>query len=433
MPARTTQTASGELQSGARRTVRCEHMVHGGLCVAHDDDGVTLLVEGAIPDEVAEVELRFRKGRTWFATVIRALDASADRVEAPCPYVPQCGGCQWQHIAYARQLTLKREIVIDALGRQRVATPDEIHVHGMEEPWRYRWRGEFHVVLGNHGVSDARLGFNRARSWRPIAVDDCLIHHRTISDSLPELRAMVRQGGTDELKTLRLTVGEDGRELLVHGKPARALRGEAVDEVALRLHGVRLGTDATSLTWRGHVFRVTPEAFMQVNWPQMDTLYECALIGLGDCAGLRVVDAYAGIGVLATHLASQAREVVCIESSRATARIGVLNARVNAVAERVRYIVGAVEETLPQVAAESPVDRLLVDPPRAGCSGSVTGWLALAGPERVVYVSCDPATLARDLHVLVASGPYEIVSLEVVDMFPQTYHVECVATLARTR
>ena len=136
--------------------------------------------------------------------------------------------------------------------------------------------------------------------------------------------------------------------------------------------------------------------------------------------------------MLATHLALQAQEVVCIESSRATARVGVLNTRVNAVADRVRYVVGAVEDVLPRVAATAPVDRLLLDPPRAGCAGSVTGWLALTGPERVVYVSCDPATLARDLHVLAASGPYEITSLEIVDMFPQTYHVECVLALERT-
>lgn len=432
MPASATDAAPVELQPGVRLTVRCEQMVHGGLCVAHDESGVTLLVDGAIPLEVDEVELRFRKGRTWFASVTRAVDASPDRVEPPCPYVPQCGGCQWQHITYSRQLTLKREIVIDALRRQHVAMPQEIPVHGMENPWRYRFRGEFHVVPGEQGVTDAGLGFNRARSWRPIAVDDCLIHHHAITDSLPELRHVVRQDGSDELNSLRLTVGEDGRELLVQGKPQRGLRAGAMDRAAMALRGgLRMSTDATTLRWRGYVFRVTSEAFMQVNWTQMGALYDRALTGLGDCIGLRVVDAYAGIGVLATHLASRAREVVCIESSRATARLGLLNARVNAVEDRVRYVVGAVEDALPQVATTSPVDRLLLDPPRAGCGGNVTGWLALAGPERIVYVSCDPATLARDLHVLVASGPYEITSLEIVDMFPQTYHVECVAALMR--
>lgn len=412
-------------------TVRCEQMVHGGVCVAHDDDGATLLVEGAIPGELAEVELRFRKGRTWFATVTRVVEASPDRVPAPCPYVPQCGGCQWQHIAYARQLTLKRDIAVDAMRRQRVTVPEDVTVHGMPDPWRYRRRGEFHVVRGDQGLDDAGLGFNRARSWRPIAVDDCLIHHHTITDSLGALRGAVHRGGTAALDTLRLTVGEEGRELLVRGKPQRALRADVLDETAQRLpQGVTLSTDATTLRWRGRVFRITPDAFMQVNWGLMDTLYERVLARLGECAGLRVVDAYAGIGVLAVALATRAREVVCIESNRGTARLGVLNARVNEVADRVRYVVAPVEDALPAMTARS-IDRVVLDPPRAGCDSRVTGWLALTGPARIVYVSCDPATLARDLHVLVGSGPYEIESMDIVDMFPQTYHVESVVALRR--
>ena len=132
------------------------------------------------------------------------------------------------------------------------------------------------------------------------------------------------------------------------------------------------------------------------------------------------------------HLAADAREVVCIESNRGAAQLGVLNARVNDVDDRMHYVLSPVEDALPRV---RPRRRwrtcVILDPPRAGCSGRVTGWLALAGPERVVYVSCDPATLARDLHVLVASGPYRVDAIDIVDMFPQTYHVESVVTLVR--
>ncbi len=163
----------------------------------------------------------------------------------------------------------------------------------------------------------------------------------------------------------------------------------------------------------------------------MDVLYECVVDALGGHEGLRVIDAYAGIGVLACHLAVDAREVVCIESNRGAAQLGVLNARVNDVADRMHYVHSPVEEALPMVAAGDMADRVILDPPRAGCAGRVTGWLALAGPGRVVYVSCDPATLARDLHVLVASGPYRVDAIDIVDMFPQTYHVESVVTLVR--
>jgi 23S rRNA (uracil1939-C5)-methyltransferase len=423
--------SDADRKSGDVVDVHCGPLVHGGVCLAHPDSSTTVLVEGAIPGERVEAVLRFRKGNTWFARTTRVLDTSPHRVDPPCPYVPDCGGCQLQHISYAHQLELKREVLRDALRRQGIAA-GEVHVTGMTDPWRYRWRGEFHVIRSREGGAGVELGFNRARSWKPIAVDDCSIHHRRITDSLPLLRDMARAGAA-ELSTLHLTIGAGGDELLVRGKPRTALSAGAIDAASLRMKaGGRLSAESTSLEWRGHSYRVTPEAFIQVNWVQMDALYSAVIRGLNDVVDKRIVDAYAGIGVLAVHLATEASEVVCIESNRNAARIGVLNARLNEVAGRLRYVLAPVERGLPAVAAEAPVDCLILDPPRAGCGGRVTGWIALAGPERVVYVSCDPATLARDLHVLVASGPYRIDRLEVVDMFPQTYHIESVLTLVRT-
>lgn len=411
--------------------LRCERMVHGGLCIAHDDAGATVLVDAAIPGELVDAELRFRKKKLWFATARDIIEPDRDRVTPPCPYVPECGGCQWQHIAYPRQLMLKREIVVDALARQRVAPPDDIPVHGMTDPWRYRRRGEFHVVPGAHGVIDAALGFNRARSWRPIAIADCLIHDHAITGALPALRELAHasaQRNAPALDTLHVTAGED-REVLVRGKPRAALPAGIVDAVAADAGAPRLSIDATTLCWRGHMYRVTPESFIQVNWKQMNVLYDCTLDALGELNGVHIVDAYAGVGVLAVHLAAGGADVVCIESNRSAARMGVLNARLNDVAGRVRYLAEPVERVLPHLGGDA--EAVILDPPRAGCDSAVTAWLALAGPARVIYVSCDPATLARDLHLLVASGPYAIEELEIVDMFPQTYHVETVVALTR--
>jgi 23S rRNA (uracil1939-C5)-methyltransferase len=405
-------------------------MVHGGLCLAHDDDGATMLVEGGVPGEEVEVSIRYKKRSTTFAEVVRVIEPSPHRVTPPCAYVPECGGCQMQHIAYAHQVELKRDIVIDALHRQRIEHPAP-RVHGAADPWRYRLRGEFHVIAGGDGTAPG-LGFNRARSWRPIAVDDCLIHHPRITTALPALRSLIAAHGNAELSTMHLTAGEDGQELLVRPKPPRGLTPDALDAGLELPDDGRVSTTSTTLRWRGLTFRVTADAFIQVNWAQMDVLYQCAIDALGGHAGLRIVDAYAGIGVLACYLAVDAHEVVCIESNRGAAQLGVLNARVNDVSDRVHYMLSPVEDALPNVAAAEMADRVILDPPRAGCDGRVTGWLALAGPERVVYVSCDPATLARDLHVLVASGPYRVEALDIVDMFPQTYHVECVVSLVRT-
>ena len=429
-PPRAPRAPTGVLRPGARVTVRAERMVHGGLCLAYAG-GATLMVDGALPGELVEAALTHRRGRTWFARTERALEASPDRTVPPCPYVPECGGCQLQHVAYPRQLDLKRQIVLDAMRRAGVAAP-EPRLHGMEDPWRYRWRGELHVIPGEGGVRDAALGFNRARSWRKVAVDDCLIHHPRIAGSLPRLRELARRAGSPALTVLHVTVGEEGRELLLRAKPAAAMDRAVVDEMASALPvPERWSVDLTTLRWRGRTFRVSPESFIQVSWGRLDALYGRALAGLGDLGGLRVVDAYAGIGVLSTVLAETAREVICIESNRSAARMGRLNARINDVAGRLRYVAEPVEEALPRVAAEAPLDALVLDPPRAGCEGRVTAWLALAGPPRIVYISCDPATLARDLHLLVTSGPYTVEALDLVDMFPQTHHVECVAVLGR--
>jgi 23S rRNA (uracil1939-C5)-methyltransferase len=346
--------------------------------------------------------------------------------------VPECGGCDLQHVAYPHQLELKRQVVADALRRQHVEVPEQVGVHGMATPWRYRWRGEFHIVPGGAGVRDAALGFNRARSRRPIAVDDCLIHHPVITEALPDLRDAVHRGASPNLDVLHLTAGAGGKELLIRPKPVKALDAATLDEAAMRQTGsVRWMTDATTLYWRGRSFRITPETFIQVNQEQMDILYSCILDDLGDISGRRVVDAYAGVGILSAVLAEHAAEVVCIEVNRTAASVGVLNSRLNGVADRLRYVARPVEQALAELAAVSTIDAVVLDPPRAGCGGGVTGWLALAGPQRIVYVSCDPATLARDLHLLAASGPYSVERLDVVDMFPQTHHVEVVAALHR--
>jgi 23S rRNA (uracil1939-C5)-methyltransferase len=407
-------------------------MVHGGACLARLDGGETVLVDGAIPGELVRARLHHRRGGTWFAAVDEVVEASPQRTAPPCRYVPECGGCQLQHIEYAHQLELKRGIVLDAMRRQAVPVPEQVAVHGMDDPWRYRWRGEFHVIASKGGMVAAGLGFKRARSWSTIAVEDCLIHHPAIAGSLPALREAVQRGGAPGLTALHLTAGEDGREVLVRPRPPRALDPAALDEAATTLpDGLRWNTDSTTLRWRGNTIRVRAESFIQVNQAQMEVLYGLALRRLGDLQGARVVDAYAGIGVLSLAIAASAAEVVCIEENRIAARLGLLNAEMNGAGARIRYLAVPVEEGLPLAAAEGRIDAVVLDPPRAGCAGSVVGWLALTGPARVVYVSCDPATMARDLHILAASGPYVIEALDVVDMFPQTHHVEMVASLWR--
>jgi len=402
-------------------------MVHGALCLCALDDGSKLFVEGGIPGEDVEVELLFRKKRTWFGRVNKVLSASEYRVDAPCEYYGDCGGCQLQHVDYAHQLNLKKEIVADALRRQHV-TFGEIAVHGMGDPWRYRWRGEFHVIAGKSGMQDAQLGFNRQRSWKPIAVDDCLIHHKTITDSIKPLRDLIAAGAKPELSTLHLSVGDDGHELLISAKPKGTINPEALDNAA-KSADYNWSTSQTSLAWRGRKFEVTPQSFIQVNQTELNTLYSLVLSALGTYD--LIVDAYAGVGMLATVMAERAQTVICIENNPGAVSMGRLNADLNGVGDRIEWILDKVETALPAAVSGMACDAVVLDPPRAGCESTVTAFLALAGPPKIVYVSCEPSTLARDLRTLSASGPYEIASVNLVDMFPQTHHVETVVVMVR--
>jgi len=212
--------------------------------------------------------------------------------------------------------------VLDALHRQRIEHPAP-RVIGAGDPWRYRLRGEFHVIAGSDGHAPA-LGFNRARSWRPIAVDDCLIHHPRITTALPALRTLIASSGKPDLGTLHLTAGEDGQELLVRPKPSRGLAPGALDAGLDLPDGGRVSTTSTTLRWRGLTFRVTADAFIQVNWAQMDVLYQCAVDALGGHAGLgTLIFALLAIGLQNLILAQPQPAIVEDDAARLGApRVG---------------------------------------------------------------------------------------------------------------
>ncbi len=416
---------------GECASVSIEKAVYGGLTRTHLDDGTLVFAGNAIEGEQGTVELQYRKKNIWFARMADIAAPSADRIPAPCQFADRCGGCQLQHMAYPAQVAMKRKIVEEALYHEGVPLPSDIRVHAMEHPWAYRYRGEFHVVPGDAGMGDARLGFNEHRRWVPVAVDDCLIHHPTIRSALPELVELVQRGGLSGLSTLHCTVGEHGQELLIRAKPFGMVRDDVLEEIALRSDSsVRWSTDATTLHWRTFAFRITPDTFIQVNWEMMDTLYQCVLDAVAESHAHTILDAYAGIGVMSSAFAAAGADVTCIESNPASVHLGMLNSRMNALEKRLHFVRGSVEDVLAEHLSKT-VDHAVLDPPRSGCEPRVVGALVLQGPQHVTYVSCNPSTLARDLHVLAASGPYVPTRMDIVDMFPHTYHVETVVHLVR--
>ena len=406
---------------------------HGGAAVARED-GKVWLVNYALPGEVVEAEPRGRQGGVAVAAAKRILEASPHRVAAPCPYFGECGGCQLQHAAYEHQLELKRQVVEEAWARAGLRLPPDAAVLGMDDPWRYRIRGEFEALAGAEGW---RFGFHRLRSHSVLPIDSCLIHDRRIEDALPAFARAATELGLAGLQNLLLTVEPNGRGLLwrlrFRGPEPRWPHEQFAHRVAELLPDIVLLDDAMSLEFWDLTFRVRSDTFVQTNYRQMLVLYRAVLDMLEPQAEERILDLYAGIGTISVAVARRAAGVTAVEENPRAVQVGRLNARINSTGSGsapVEYLPGKVEEALKQV-RQGRHQAAVLDPPRAGCEPAALAELIRLGPPRIVYVSCEPSTHARDLVALVRGG-YRVRRAAIVDMFPQTYHIESVALLQRS-
>jgi len=401
---------------------------HGGAAVARDD-GKVWLVNYALPGEVVEAEPRGRQGGVAVAAATRVIEPSPHRVAAPCPYFGACGGCQLQHAAYAHQLELKRQVVEEAWSRAGLRLPPDTAVLGMDDPWRYRIRGEFEALATAGGW---RFGFHRMRSHSVLPIDSCLIHDERIERALPAFASAANELQLKDLQNLLLTVEPAGTGLLwrmrFRGREPRWPRDEFAHRVAELLPESTLLDDAMSLEFWDMTFRARSDTFVQTNFRQMLVLYRTALDMLAATADERVLDLYAGIGTISVAVARRGAAVTAIEENPHAVQLGRLNARINSA--RVEYLPGKVEAVLRGIRLGQHQAAIL-DPPRAGCEPAALAELIRLGPDRLVYVSCEPSTHARDLIGLVRGG-YRVRRAAIVDMFPQTYHIESVALLERS-
>ena len=399
---------------------------HGGAAVARED-GKVWLVNYALPGDVVEAEPRGRQGGVAVAAATRVLEPSPHRVEAPCPYFGACGGCQLQHAAYSHQLELKRQVVEETWARAGLRLPPDTAVLGMEDPWRYRIRGEFEAVAEASGW---RFGFHRPRSHDVLPVDSCLIHDERIERALPAFAQAANDLRLAGLQNLLLTVEPAGRGLLWRLRVNKKgwPREQYAHRVSELLPEVTLLDDAMSLELWGMTFRVRSDTFVQTNYRQMLVLYRTALAMLEAQSRERVLDLYAGIGTISVAVARGCAGVTAIEENPHAVQLGRLNARINSAL--VEYMPGKVENVLRQVRLGRH-DAVILDPPRAGCEPTALAELIRLGARRVVYVSCEPSTHVRDVVALVRGG-YRVRRAAIVDMFPQTYHIESVALLERS-
>lgn len=383
-----------------RVTVTLGEMAYEGGAVAHDG-GRTLFIEYGIPGERVVAELERERAGVFHGRVVEVLQGSPDRIKPACEYFGECGGCQWQHISYERQLALKRDIVREQL--QRIggfAGPAVSPVLGAESPWGYRNHVRFTAK------ARGEIGFVRRGTHRFLRIDHCKIADPWINDALPRL-----QGNGSGLHQVAIRRGVNTGEVMVQPD---------VSHIDPSLAGAHPYYHEELL---GHRFRISGASFFQTNTPQAERLVSLVRDRLDPQPHETLADAYAGVGTFAVILAPLVARVIAIEESASA----VENAAVNtAGSPNIEYHKGKVEDVLPCIDAR--IDCLVLDPPRLGAHPGALAAVIAARPSRIAYVSCDPATLSRDLRLLV-SGGYQLLDVTPVDMFPQTYHIECVASL----
>jgi 23S rRNA (uracil1939-C5)-methyltransferase len=430
--------------------LRIEKPIYGGASLARvpaDDPaglaGKAVFVPLALPGELVEASIAADHRSYASATLEQVVEAAPGRVLPGCEYYARCGGCHYQHADYATQLAMKRDILVEALARAQVALVPEVRVRSAE-PWGYRNRVRLHVTR-------ASLCYREAASHRDLPVDHCPVAAPLLQQAIAACNRLLkaRPAMAEVLAEVEFFTNGDESALLVSlfSSPS-ARRGEAdlsmmVAEALLpelpSLIGVRTFTlDATTRRTQSvnswgepslryvvgeHAYQVSTAAFFQVNRFLLPRLLEEVT---AQQSGGIAWDLYAGVGLFAQALSQQFEQVIAVESSPASAADLARNLH----GPGHKHIVQDTLRFLKSGHAARP-DLLVVDPPRAGLGAEVCERLAAVGPNRIVYVSCDPSTLARDLRTLQPSG-YRPVSLTLLDLFPQTFHLETVATLERT-
>ena len=374
-----------------------------GDTTAEFEDG-TIEVFGGIPGErvVARVHRhQKRKRKIVAAAVVTVISASPHRVAPPCPYYGPCSGCQWQHIAYGHQLALKADSVRAALAPHPELDGIEV-AETIPGPEQFGYRNHARFTVRRQG----RLGFTNRITRRFVDVERCLLMHEGINGILDRL-----QGNVGETSQLSVRYGIGSGEWLV--------------QPAMKSESIPMPTGQTHYRERlfGRTFRIASPSFFQVNTGQAEALGALLLRRLELAGSETVVDAYAGVGTFAALVAAHAKRVIAIEESTAAVRDAAVN--IGGLGN-VEFVESKTEDVLSSL--ECSPDAVILDPPRMGCHPDAIGAVIEIRADRVAYVSCEPISMARDLAMLV-SGGYRVTNVDPLDMFPQTHHVECVATL----
>ena len=436
------------------------------MSLGHSSEGVgrfedfTVFVPGALVGEQVDVRITEVKKSYAKGVISKIVRKSPDRQEPSCEIYEKCGGCQLQHLGYAAQLKVKRQQVVDAV--ERIGKQKSVQIFptiGAENPWNYRNKMQFpigqqkkQVVIGcfaqsSHEIVDTKncriqeeVNNDIANAMREIVqkLGIYVYDEKTQKGSLRHVIGRVAEGGVMVVLVTATKNLPHAQEIITH------LRAKVPNLVSI-MHNINpkatnmIMGDITKHIWGAKTilakmddltFHISPRSFFQVNTKQAGVLYNKALEYAGLTGQETVIDAYCGTGTITLFLAKKAKQVIGIEIVEPAIRDARKNAQDNNV-KNAEFIVGDATHVMPQLYQDGlRPDVIVVDPPRVGCTPKVLQTFAAMNPKRIVYVSCYPASLARDLEILDGLG-YKTVKIQPVDMFPQTSHVESVALIER--
>ncbi len=401
--------------------IKAERPAYGGISIGRIG-GMVVMITGAIPGETVRIRIDGRKKDYMTGTAVSIIEPSPDRVEPACPYFGECGGCQMQYASYTCQTAMKQEVLADCL-RRMARLEAELSAPLTGEPWAYRRRAQFKV-------SGGAVGFFRERSRWTVDIESCPLMVPDINVALHAVRGIVGRAAISEIhissgdRTVALIIPERGAvsdwKKLVGSLIGAGIAGVCVTDGNKK--PLIFGDEFMTLSLDGLSYTVSPTSFFQANWELNQRLVRLVCEELGTLEGMTVLDLYSGAGNFTLPLARLAGQVTAVEENPSAVRDGKRNAELNGISN-VRFLRSDAES----LDRNLKIDVLVTDPPRTGLTGKAADKVLAMCPERIAYISCNPATLARDLKKLCTA--YELDSVRLVDFFPQTYHIEAVAFL----
>lgn len=393
--------------------IKAQSPVYGGYIIARDS-GV-IFIKGAIPDEVVEVSISEKKRDYSIGTVTNVIETSPYRINPPCSVFGTCGGCHFQFISYERQVSMKEEILLDSVSRiGKLEAP--LSPALTDRNYNYRYRGQFKISR------EGKIGFYREGTRDVVPVEECPLMIKEINRIVKELNNRKLSG----IKEIHISCG-DAANALIKSKLAtedieKIMSGAGFSGIAFET-GESTGRDYIRLDLNGLQYTVTPWSFFQAHWNLNRKVVELIINELQPLENMRVLDLYAGAGNFSLPLAVYASQVVAVEENRHAADDGQRNVKLNNI-KNCRFINSSAEK----YRIQEKFDIVVLDPPRPGLHPDAARKIIDSSPGKIVYISCNPATLARDLKKF--SERYNVDSLRMIDFFPNTYHVEALALMS---